>query len=397
MADNILELLKQLDKDPTLKEIESFYDERNIFRILKIEGNEIRHSNFLAWLLNPKGSHNFKDVFLKELLIKIGEKDVEHMSLEDAVIEREKLHIDLLVYSRSKKFYLIIENKTWTKDHGNQLKRYSNDVKSYLPGYSGIYVYLTPNGEDPTEDQGNIRWITIGYDTVEAILEDLLNNAKETKETLYIKDYLDIIKENLLMRKDDELRDKCLELYATHKEAIDTINRYVGDIVSMRVEYFEKQLAEYVKDKDIELGVCDGHHVRFVTKDLKALTGSLGTEQWGDGNKDLILYEIETYKDTNSLRVQVVMGPSNNKNKRDALIELFKANASFYNGRGMKKNKTDKDYIWIKEFDNLNKSEEYTKLTDEELFKALINFIEGDEFKSFNNHLVEDIKKVIKN
>ena len=38
----------------------------NIFRILKLETNEVKmHSAFLVELLNAKGSHGQKDVFLK--------------------------------------------------------------------------------------------------------------------------------------------------------------------------------------------------------------------------------------------------------------------------------------------------------------------------------------------
>ncbi|AZI26328.1 hypothetical protein EA772_13615 [Pedobacter sp. G11] len=41
-------------------------DNFNVFRILKLESSEVRmHSAFLAELLNPKGSHGQKDIFLK--------------------------------------------------------------------------------------------------------------------------------------------------------------------------------------------------------------------------------------------------------------------------------------------------------------------------------------------
>jgi hypothetical protein len=40
----------------------------NIFQILKISKNEIRHSNFLSWLLDPEGSHKLGDIFLKRFL-----------------------------------------------------------------------------------------------------------------------------------------------------------------------------------------------------------------------------------------------------------------------------------------------------------------------------------------
>src|SRR5580658_3696483 len=38
----------------------------NVFRILKLQASEVRlHSTFLAELLNPKGTHGHRDLFLK--------------------------------------------------------------------------------------------------------------------------------------------------------------------------------------------------------------------------------------------------------------------------------------------------------------------------------------------
>ena len=40
----------------------------NIFQALKLQNNEVKHSNFLGWLLTPFENHNLMDCFLKELL-----------------------------------------------------------------------------------------------------------------------------------------------------------------------------------------------------------------------------------------------------------------------------------------------------------------------------------------
>lgn len=39
-----------------------------IFDVLRLDGNEQFHSNFLSWLLNPKGSHGLGGYFLREFL-----------------------------------------------------------------------------------------------------------------------------------------------------------------------------------------------------------------------------------------------------------------------------------------------------------------------------------------
>ena len=49
-------------------------DESNIFKILKLQNYEIRHSNYLAWLLDPKKSHGLNNTFLKKIFETIGKK-----------------------------------------------------------------------------------------------------------------------------------------------------------------------------------------------------------------------------------------------------------------------------------------------------------------------------------
>lgn len=67
------------DKRPKSKKImteESKMDIKalNPFEVLKLKTHEIRHSNVLAWLLNPKGSHNLGKSFLEQFLYILSEK-----------------------------------------------------------------------------------------------------------------------------------------------------------------------------------------------------------------------------------------------------------------------------------------------------------------------------------
>ena len=76
----------------------------NIFQILRITNNEIRHSNFLAWLLDPNQSHKLGDIFLKRFLREVfssdkfdnvDQVDVEGMSLSKVEVLREFKNIDI--------------------------------------------------------------------------------------------------------------------------------------------------------------------------------------------------------------------------------------------------------------------------------------------------------------
>lgn len=49
----------------------------NIFDVLKIFRTEIRHSNMLAWLLNPNENHGFSDTFIRGVIQRIVDYDNE--------------------------------------------------------------------------------------------------------------------------------------------------------------------------------------------------------------------------------------------------------------------------------------------------------------------------------
>ena len=87
----------------------------NVFRVLKIDDAEIRHSNTLGWLLDPAESHGLGDVFLRRILSNMlleSEADiqglsaaqVELMDFSDIEVRREWNHIDVLVIDRKNRW-----------------------------------------------------------------------------------------------------------------------------------------------------------------------------------------------------------------------------------------------------------------------------------------------------
>ena len=59
-------LYSQLINDEDFDRLELGLNQPNIFDILKISKAEIRHSNFLSWIINPKNPHGIGEVFLKK-------------------------------------------------------------------------------------------------------------------------------------------------------------------------------------------------------------------------------------------------------------------------------------------------------------------------------------------
>ena len=59
---------KFLVDNAELEELSARLSIFNIFRVLRIEQAEIRHSNALAWLLDPRESHGLGEAFLRRFL-----------------------------------------------------------------------------------------------------------------------------------------------------------------------------------------------------------------------------------------------------------------------------------------------------------------------------------------
>ena len=68
-------LYDKLLKDEDFDKLDLGLKNPNIFQILRITKNEIRHSNFLSWLLDPYESHKLGDIFLKRFLREVFSSD----------------------------------------------------------------------------------------------------------------------------------------------------------------------------------------------------------------------------------------------------------------------------------------------------------------------------------
>jgi hypothetical protein len=148
-------LYSSLLDDPDFDRLELGLKKPNIFDVLKITTNEIRHSNFLSWILNPIESHGLGDIFLKRFLREvfasdkfddISQVDVEGLNLAKVSILREWKNIDILILTED--IAVCVENKVLTKEHSNQLERYRNIVEEHYPKRKKTFVYLNPYGDE---------------------------------------------------------------------------------------------------------------------------------------------------------------------------------------------------------------------------------------------------------
>ncbi len=134
----------------------------NLFSVLRSSSDEVRlHSRFLAFLLDPKASHNQGGELLKLLLERLG---IEQFHVESATVLTEYQNIDILVRNASGQA-LIIENKIYAGDQDEQLWRYHQRMQA--EGYGQIWTsYLTLDGAEPSEQScKSLPVILISYET----------------------------------------------------------------------------------------------------------------------------------------------------------------------------------------------------------------------------------------
>ena len=123
----------------------------NVFEAVGAVRAELRHSNFLAYLLSPSRPHGLGARFLVALIRSIlMSMSVEHRpimvlellasDLDDAIVYRERDNIDILIELPSMKFVVAIENKIDSKAGDGQLERYSEYLRGSYPEYTRNYA-----------------------------------------------------------------------------------------------------------------------------------------------------------------------------------------------------------------------------------------------------------------
>ena len=256
---NEVTYLKNLleDMDNIEESLSKWTGKTNIFQILNLSKNEIRHSNFLAFLFAPNETHNLSDEFFKMFLKRYIDSNDDNKaainyfeallnSYEDLIVYRENNNIDILLVSEKNKIVVCIENKILSSESRGQLNKYQRYVERNYSNYKKIFVFLTPDGIEPT----NPSWGIITYKDIIDILEQLMQkNSVEKKVHYLIKDYTDILRRDVGM--DDEIKEIVRKIYQQHKEALDLIFENIPDNLSLMSELYIEALEQLAKENEI--------------------------------------------------------------------------------------------------------------------------------------------------
>lgn len=243
------ESIAQLDHSKEFAQLHQKFHQFNPLKVLRVDQFEIRHSNVLAWLLDPSENHQLGSFFIKKLLTRLvtraeNEEKIEsidflpylYASFTDAEVYREVKtetyrSIDLLVVVPSQRLVLVIENKFHAGESIGQLEDYLTYARNKYEqkGFTIVPIFLTLTSDTPSFPD---YWVLDYHDILEIITVHLELNREAISDNVYefLMYYTAILQEELI--QDEEAIQLALDVYQINQSAIDVL--YLGQHDELR-------------------------------------------------------------------------------------------------------------------------------------------------------------------
>jgi hypothetical protein len=308
--------------NPEFERLETLLDQFNIFEVLGAVRQEVRHSEFLAFLLNPQGSHGLGDDFVRRFLqsalagvdtsgLAVTALDLALWALDDLEVRREWQNIDLLLLSENNRLAVIIENKVGSKEHSNQLQRYFQITQQHFLDWHILGLFLTPEGEEPSDE----RYLSFSYGQV----CDLLETLAATREASLGPDVHTLIEHYTRMLRrhivsGSEIEELCRKIYRKHKQALDLIYEYIPDLQANLQEYLMELITEV---PELMLDQSSKSSIRFYPTDWAVPALQQG-EGWTRSGQ-ILLFEFSNRENRLLLNLYIGPGPLEIRQKLHAL------------------------------------------------------------------------------
>lgn len=310
--------ISELLDDFIFQDIERRMARFNFFEAIGAVRSELRHSDFLAFILSPSRSHGFGSTpllrFVRAVLANqptacrpIRALELVLGDLDGATVYREWNNFDLLIEVRAVNLVILIENKVDAKAGEGQLARYKSLIRIKYPAYRHLFVYLTTDGREADDAD----YVSIGYADLARVLEDLLDSGASgspSESSIVVRHYVEMLRRHIV--PDEELRDLARRLYERHKEAFDFIieSRPEPDSLLTAARSLLDARQDLVPDRH------GANILRFVPEDWTSISNlnCCGLTTWTRTGRNL-LFEIKTWSSgsyADRLIVALISGPA---------------------------------------------------------------------------------------
>ncbi len=374
-----IDALKTLVDDiEDLERLEALADRFNMFEALGLVRQEIRHSAFLRWILDPAEHHGLGDYPLRQFVrqvIKAGEAvpgntpslfDLDGWNLARAEVRKEWRHIDLLIVCADQKFVCAIENKIDSGEGPCQLKRYQGVVQQAFPGYQKVFVFLTISGYAP-EPPSDETWIPMSYQDIATAIENVLARRESQLNDeikLFVQQYLDMVRRHIV--EDSEMQELCQRLYKNHRRALDLIFEHRPD----RATEVYDNIQDYIGSRKDELIPLPSNksYIRFMPKKMDVLP------RVGTADESQRLLTCLLGNNGGRVRFKLELGPGPEEIRRQVYEKLRELPAVFGNSTA----KLSPQWFSFRGLsDTWIGQDEYDDFSDEEIKDAIARRIDS--------------------
>lgn len=281
-----------------LRELQTLVGQFNVFRVLGIEENEIRHSNVLAWLLSPEESHGLAGRFLRHYLMLVSYQtesefidpiEIDTAKIRRCEVLREWKNIDLLldIDVGSAKWLVIIENKVKSKQSLGQLERYRKRVQSYSNGgkysqHDKFFILLSRDGEEPDDT----NYVVSTYDQVHQALRKSLEECAGQigpEPEMVLRNYLQLLERKFM--SESQIKSLAQKIYKAHKVAIDTIIEHKPVARERLSEFLHQQMS---KRADFIVLSATRARLLLIPREWDTEENRAGVA-WGDGGAYVLI------------------------------------------------------------------------------------------------------------
>ena len=326
----------------------------NVFKALRIGDFEIRHSNMLAWLMDPHETHGLDGRFLKGLapkiqtsnsgryscLSRLGDKD-----FSSCKVRREEENRDIQVEFPGAKVVLVIENK-WNAgesegetDDDGQLKKYKREVDSQFgDDWQKVFIFLTPERMPPSETNRQ-EWGVLGYDAIREVLAGLLKEypaGGNSSVEDFIEQYKMVVEERI-GRMEPEDEKLCEEIYAKHHEALRIVMRHHNAIKDRVVEALRKGIP-----------VKNGKEILTCSPDCRSKSWIQYNRRFPEAEANSVHYEIAIPEGDDCFRLFVHVENGTDKAIQENLRKTIRDEAEKASGMKSCKNGAEtKKVPWV--------------------------------------------------
>ena len=319
-----------------VEEIEAGLGGFNIFEAIGQARREERHSDFLASLLDPNGTHGLGAEFLSRFVVEVVKtmernsrpltlSNIALMDFGQSHVLREHLRIDVLCIDETNRFLLAIENKIGSREHSNQLRNYRDSLERLYHDYRLVLAYLTPERDEPSDD----NWVPIGYEDVLSIVETICSKrGQNLNSTVFmaLDQYARTLRRHVVT--DSKLVETANVFYRKHKAALDFI--------------FEQKRDNLLEIKEIAVNLADEQSRIKVVRQSKS-TINFFPDDWNDvqafndapedkwtKSGHSLLFEIRNH--SSSVRMAVVIGPTAQEGFRQKIHDYCLKNRDIFRG-----------------------------------------------------------------